>query len=97
MTPSTASITETPEVGVQVPEWRVTLYLYARQNMLQAWANGCIRYLLSHPTLAESQGFTSSLWGNGCTLYLLTQYWLNLSFTLNQGTVISKQHDQRWT
>ena len=55
----TTSITETPEVGVQLPEWRVTLYR-ARQNMLQVWGNGCIRYLLSHPTLAEPQGFTSS-------------------------------------
>ena len=42
------SITEIPEVGVQLPEWWATLHLYVGQ-CVQVWGNSCTYYLLTQP------------------------------------------------
>lgn len=42
----TNSIIEMPEVGVQLPEWWITLPFCGRQYA-QMWGNGSTRYLLT--------------------------------------------------
>ena len=49
-------ITEIPEVGVQLLEWRVTLYLYACTPIYTGVGKG-LPTLTSHPTMDEPRGF----------------------------------------
>ena len=44
-TDMTNSVTEIPEVRVQLPKWHVILHLYV-QHYVQVWGDGCARYNL---------------------------------------------------
>ena len=43
----TNSITKLPKVGVQLPERRAAMHLYARQYYVQVWGNGFTRKLFT--------------------------------------------------
>ena len=65
----TDSITEIPEVGVQLPKWRVTLHLYIHVTACTG-VRKRLHALPSHPTLstaAEVAGNTALVCMTACT------------------------------
>jgi len=59
----TSSVTEIPEVGVQLLEWGVTLHLYAWQYVRYGCGENSFSSS-SHPALDEPQGFSRGLLSN---------------------------------
>ena len=53
----TTSVTEIPEVGVQLSEWQVTIHFYVWQYVDVGGGGKWLHTLQSHPILDEPQGF----------------------------------------